>query len=142
MKKIKITYWTSTILISVFMTYSAYSYLTEPAIAEAFRYMGFPSYFRIELAFAKIIGAIVLLLPLSRKIKEWAYAGFAIVFISAFISHTASGHPVSVSLMPVVFLAILVVSYLSFNKLELWRKEYGSTKLMVHPHHESSMLTH
>ena len=141
MKKIKIFYWTSTILISVFMTYSAYSYLTDPAIAEGFRYMGFPSYFRVELAFAKFIGAIVLLLPLTRKIKEWAYAGFAIVFISAFISHSVSGHPLPATLMPLIFLALLVVSYISFNKLELLKNGEDS-KIIVRPRQETSILTH
>lgn len=99
------------------MIFSAYSYVTDPAIAEAFTYMGFPSFFRIELAFAKLIGAIVLILPLTRKIKEWTYAGFAIVFISAFISHSVSGHPFSASLMPLIFLALLIVSYVTFNNL-------------------------
>src|SRR5690349_7654480 len=104
--------------------------------------MGFPSYFRVELAFAKLIGALVLLLPLTRKIKEWAYAGFAIVFISAFISHAVSGHPFSASLMPLIFIGLLVVSYFNFNKLELLKMQSEPTKIIAHPPHETGILSH
>jgi len=58
------------------MTYSAYAYLTQPAMAEGFRHLGFPDYFRVELGIAKLLGAIVLLAPLATRLMEWAYAGF------------------------------------------------------------------
>lgn len=118
MKATKITYWISTGIVSLMMTYSAIMYLTNPAIAEGFKLMGFASYFRIELAIAKIIGAIILLAPVFPRIKEWAYAGFTIVFISAFIAHTAMGDPFSARLMPIIFLAILVTSYVMHLKLQ------------------------
>jgi hypothetical protein len=111
MKAIKITYWTTTSIVSLMMIYSTYAYLTQAAIAQGFTHLGFPSYFRVELAIAKLIGAIVLLTPLTSKIKEWAYAGFAITFVSAFIAHSASGDPVAMRAMPVVFLTLLVISY-------------------------------
>jgi len=117
MKANKIIYWTATIIVSVMMVFSAYSYLSNPAMNQAFQHLGFPGYFRVELALAKLIGAIVLLAPVAARVKEWAYAGFAISFISAFISHTASGDPVNYRMMPVIFLAILVTSYISWNKL-------------------------
>jgi putative copper export protein len=116
MKALKITYWVTTAIVAIMMTYSAYAYLTQPAIAQAFIHLGFPSYFRVELAVAKLIGAILILTPLSSRVKEWAYAGFAFTFISAFIAHTASGDPVSVRTMPVVFLAVLAVSYYTWYK--------------------------
>jgi uncharacterized membrane protein YphA (DoxX/SURF4 family) len=117
MKTLKITYWVTTSIIALMMAYSTYAYLTQPAVAQAFVHLGFPSYFRIELAIAKLIGAVLILTPLSSKIKEWAYAGFTITFISAFIAHTASGDPVSARAMPVIFLALLAVSYYTYNKL-------------------------
>ncbi len=116
MKAIKITYWVTTSILALMMIYSAYAYLTQAAMAQGFTHLGFPSYFRIELAIAKLIGAILILTPLSPRVKEWAYAGFAITFISAFIAHTASGDPVSVRIMPVVFLAVLAVSYYTWRK--------------------------
>ena len=116
MKAIKISYWISTSVLALMMIYSAYAYLTQPAIAQGFIHLGFPSYFRVELAIAKLIGAIIILTPLSSRIKEWAYAGFVITFISAFIAHTASGDPVSVRIMPLIFLAITVISYYTWSK--------------------------
>ncbi len=116
MKAMKIMYWISTGLLSVMMLFSAYAYITQPQMAQGFAHLGFPGYFRIELAIAKVIGIAVLLLPVSAKVKEWAYAGFGITFISAFIAHSASGDPVSMRIMPVIALALLSVSYILENK--------------------------
>ncbi|HKG07942.1 MAG TPA: DoxX family protein [Pedobacter sp.] len=116
MKTIKITYWASTAIVALMMTYSAYAYLTEPMMKQAFQHLGFPDYFRVELAVAKIIGAILLIAPVAQRFKEWAYAGFGITFISAFTAHTMSGDPISARIMPVVFLILLIVSYFSFRK--------------------------
>jgi uncharacterized membrane protein YphA (DoxX/SURF4 family) len=116
MKALKITYWTTTVIVALMMVYSAYAYLTQAAILQAFQHLGFPNYFRIELAVAKLIGAVLLLIPLTARIKEWAYAGFAFTFISAFIAHTASGDPAANRIMPIIFLAILTVSYITFHK--------------------------
>lgn len=117
MKTIKISYWITTGIVSVMMLFSAFMYLTNKEMAQGFQHLGFPDYFRVELAIAKIIGVIVLLAPLSSRVKEWAYAGFIICFISAFIAHTASGDPVSAKIGPVVFLALLVTSYVLYHKM-------------------------
>ena len=88
---IKITYWTTTGIFSVMMLASAVMYFTMPAMDETFEHLGFPAYFRIELGVFKIAGAAALLLPVSPRSKEWAYAGFFITLVSAFIAHSASG---------------------------------------------------
>ena len=117
MKTTKITYWAATAIVSLMMTYSGYMYLTSPEIAQAFHHLGFPDYFRVELAIAKLIGAVLLLAPVGARIKEWVYAGFGITFISAFIAHTASGDPISFRAMTVIFLLLLVGSYITNHKL-------------------------
>jgi hypothetical protein len=116
MKGIKITYWATTALIALMMTYSAYAYLTQDAMAQAFQHLGYPGYFRIELAIAKLLGVVLLLAPVPARVKEWTYAGFIITFISAFIAHSASGDPAAVRMMPVIFLVLLIVSYITFHK--------------------------
>ena len=116
MKGIKITYWAATGILALMMIFSAYAYFTDPAVAQGFQHLGFPAYFRIELGIAKLIGAILLLAPVSARIKEWTYAGFAICFISAFIAHTVSGDPVSNRMAPLIFLAVLVTSYVMYQK--------------------------
>jgi hypothetical protein len=118
MKTIKMTYWTATAIVALMMIYSAYAYLTNPLVQQAFVHLGYPSYFRVELAIAKLIGAVALIGPVPARIKEWAYAGFGITFISALIAHTAAGDPVSARMMPVIFLGVLMISYWAHNKMK------------------------
>ncbi|RDC56561.1 DoxX family protein [Pedobacter chinensis] len=116
MKKNKIIYWTATILMLLSGVSTAPMYFTNPMFIESFHHLGFPDYFRIELGVFKIIGAIVLLLPMiPAKFKEWSYVGFAIAFISAFIAHSVvDSFPASI--FPLIPLAFLVVSYIYFHK--------------------------
>ena len=44
---------------------------------EASTRLGFTDYFRVELAWAKLLGAVLLLAPVPARLKEWAYAAFA-----------------------------------------------------------------
>ena len=118
MKALKITYWITTAIVALMMTYSAYAYLTQPAMTQAFSHLGYPGYFRVELALAKLAGAVLLLIPLKSLIKEWVYAGFTFTFISAFIAHSASGDPVNYRVMPVIFLVFLAASYITWHKVK------------------------
>jgi hypothetical protein len=45
----------------------------------------------MELALAKLVAIVVLLAPVPARLKEWAYAGFAITLVSALIAHLAVG---------------------------------------------------
>ena len=122
MKKKKIIYWTATGITGAMMLFSAFGYLTSEEMKAAFVHLGFPNYFRIELAIAKIIGAVILLTPFNNKeIKDMAYVGFAITFISAFIAHESSGDPILVAILPLIFLSILVVSFIYNSKLFNYR---------------------
>lgn len=118
MKTQKITYWATTGLVALMMTYSAYAYLTDATMKQGFVHLGFPDYFRVELAIAKLLGVFVLLAPVPARLKEWAYAGFVINFISAFIAHVASGDPIGNSMAPLVFLGLLLASYFTYHKLQ------------------------
>ena len=73
------------------MGFTAYAQLSLPQVAEAFTHMGFPAYFRVELAWAKLAAIAVLLAPVPSRLKEWAYAGFAITLGSALIAHLSVG---------------------------------------------------
>ena len=117
MKTTKIIYWVATVILSLMMLFSAYSYFTNPDIKQAFVHLGFPDYFRVELAIAKILGAVLLLAPVTARFKEWAYVGFAIVFVSAFIAHLSSADAANMVAMPLVLLTILATSYIAWHKL-------------------------
>jgi len=130
MKRTKITYWISTSIVALMMTFSAYSYLTKPEIAAGFHHLGYPDYFRVELAIAKLIGAILLLAPVPARLKEWTYSGFTIVFISAFIAHTASGDPLNYRIMPIAVLSILILSYATYHRSKTIAQHTSTTQLL------------
>ena len=90
-KVISSAYWTVTALFCLQMGFTAYAQLRLPQVAEAFVHLGFPGYFRVELSWAKFLGVLLLLAPVSPRLKEWAYAGFAINLASALIAHLAVG---------------------------------------------------
>jgi hypothetical protein len=83
-------FWIFTALFCLEMIFTAYyELLVLPQAAEAFTRLGFPAAsFRVELSWAKVAGVAALLVPMvPARLKEWAYAGFAINLISALIAH-------------------------------------------------------
>ena len=88
---IVIGFWTVTALFCLQIAFTAYAQLRLPQVAEAFAHLGFPDYFRVELALAKLLGVVLLLAPVPARLKEWAYAGFAITLGSALIAHFSVG---------------------------------------------------
>ena len=86
-----IGFWILTALFCLQIGFTAYAQLRLPQVAEAFTRLGFPDYFRVELALAKLLGVVLLLAPVPARLKEWAYAGFAITLGSALIAHFAMG---------------------------------------------------
>jgi len=86
-----IAFWTVTALLCLQLSFTAYAQLRLPQVAEAFTHLGFPAYFRVELSWAKLLGVALLLAPVPARLKEWAYAGFAINLGSALIAHLSVG---------------------------------------------------
>jgi hypothetical protein len=85
-------FWVSTALFALQISFTAYAQLRLPQVAAAFAHLGFPAYFRVELSWAKFLGVAALLVPMvPARLKEWAYAGFAITLVSALIAHFAVG---------------------------------------------------
>jgi hypothetical protein len=116
MKKQKTIYWVSTILAMLTGASTAFMYFTSPKFIEGYRHLGFPDFFRIELGIAKIIGMFIIIIPMAPvRIKEWAYVGFGITFISGFIAHTVVDG-IQIGLIPLLPLIFLVVSYIYFHK--------------------------
>jgi hypothetical protein len=90
-KAVTIGYWIFTALFCLQLGFTAYAQLRLPQVAEMFTHLGFPDYFRVELSWAKLLGVAVLLAPGLARLKEWAYAGFAITLASALFAHFALG---------------------------------------------------
>lgn len=85
---------------------------------EGTQHLGLPMWFHWELSIGKFIGGLILILPFfPKRIKEWAYVAFGIDFISAFIAIIAVDGASGMWYSPVIFIIILIVSYISFHKL-------------------------
>lgn len=118
MQKDKIIFWVTTTLIFLFEgVMPALTGHTEMA-KEGIRHLGYPEYFGTMLVVFKVLGTLVLMFPqIPARIKEWAYAGFAIDFIAACISLIAVDGVSGMSFFPLIPLVILIVSYIYFHKI-------------------------
>jgi len=118
MKTTKMIYWISTGLVVAGMVMSFFNYLFNPVMVAGYAHIGFPDWFRVELGIAKLLGALALGIPaVPARVKEWAYACFFVNFFSAFLAHYFAGDPLVNQLAPILLLGVLVVSYLSREKL-------------------------
>jgi hypothetical protein len=112
MKKIKITYWITTVLFAGFMIFSAVPSIIGSADAVQFiMHLGYPEYFIPFLGVAKVLGSIAILVPAFRKIKEWAYAGLFFDLMAAVYSVVAVDGFNSGILFIVVLMAVAITSY-------------------------------
>jgi hypothetical protein len=118
MKKEKIIFWVATIIIFLFEgVMPALTSQTELA-KEGIRHLGYPEYFGNVLVIFKILGVLALVIPqVPKRIKEWAYAGFAFDFIFAFISHWVVDGINFLTFFPLIIMGILAVSYIYWNKI-------------------------
>ncbi len=122
MKTTKIIFWTTTILIFLFEgVMPALTSQTELA-KEGIKHLGYPEYFGNALVVFKILGVLALIIPqVPGRIKEWAYAGFAFDFIFASISHFAVDGIGFQGFFPLIVLAILIVSYVTYHKIQRYK---------------------
>jgi DoxX-like family len=92
-KTTNLIYWISTIIFAALMIFSAAGGIqpSQQAIQLIHDALGYPVYFIQYISIAKLIGAIVILIPrLNRSVKEWAYAGLFFDLAGAIYSGIAS----------------------------------------------------
>ena len=127
--KAKITvYWIVTALFCLQIGFTAYAQLRLPQVAEAFTHLGFPAYFRVELSLAKFLGLVLLLAPVPARLKEWAYAGFAIDLASALIAHLSVGDGPEAWGWAVATGVLWGLSYFFWRRLEATASSRGGAK--------------
>jgi DoxX-like family len=125
-KATTIVYWIVTALFCLQMSFTAYAELRLPQVAAAFTHLGFPAYFRIELSWAKVLGVVLLLAPVPARLKEWAYAGFAINLASALIAHFSVGDGPEAWGWAAATSVLWGLSYFFWRRLQATRvKEHG-----------------
>lgn len=118
MRRNKIIYWIFTGIIFAFDSLiPALTSNTQVAIDSIHR-LGFPDYFRVELTIFKVLGGLALILPIvPRRVREWAYAGFAINFISASVANWVVYGFGAFAVLPLVLVIMLVVSYVTYSRI-------------------------
>ena len=117
-KTTTIVFWIVTVLFCLQMSFTAYAQLRLPQVAEAFTHFGFPAYFRVELSWAKLLGVALMLAPVPARLKEWAYAGFAINLASALIAHLSVGDGPEAWGWAAATGALWVLSYVFWRRLQ------------------------
>ncbi|MEO8307057.1 MAG: DoxX family protein [Pseudomonadota bacterium] len=115
--KLNIFYWIATGLFAAFLLMDGVlGLMHEKTGLEVMNHLGYPAYLMSILGGFKSAGAIAILQSRYNILKEWAFAGFWISCIGAFMSRLFSGDNVGLLLFPLVFLAISLIPYM------LWKK--------------------
>lgn len=101
--------------------------------------LGYPTYFIPFTGWAKLMGAIVLLIPGYGRIKEWAYAGLFFDLIAAIYSGIAVAHTFDPLML--TLLIWFVPGILSYN---YWHKKIklDSTKKVVLGNNKEAALSY
>jgi hypothetical protein len=118
LKAITVIYWIVTVLFCLQLSFTAYAQLRLPQVAEMFTHLGFPAYFRVELSWAKLLGVVLILAPVPARLKEWAYAGFAITLVSGLIAHFSVGDGAEVWGWAAATLVLWLLSYYLWLRLQ------------------------
>jgi len=118
MKKINTIYWILTGLIAAFMAFSAIPdiMMVPDAIELVSNHLGYPEYFLAYIGVAKLLGAIVLVVPGYPRLKEWAYAGLFFDLFSAAYSMISVHDPIEGVLFFPIPIGILFASYIYHHK--------------------------
>jgi len=111
-------YWVFTGLFSALMLASAIpDILVDPvAVKGMHEGLGYPVYLIPFVGTAKLLGVLAILLPVNRRLKEWAYAGLFIDLIGATYSIIAVGSPAANYLFMVLPLTIAALSYAFYQR--------------------------
>ena len=116
MKTYKITYWSTTGLLSLMLIMSSGMYVfNNEAVQETFKILGYPTYLIYPLVAAKLSAVAILLSQKGSKIKEWVYAALFFEFVLAFFAHVMTGDGDQIG--AVIAIALLLISYVSGKKI-------------------------
>ncbi|QKJ32112.1 DoxX family protein [Mucilaginibacter mali] len=118
-KTIKTTYWILLILLCAFTTFDGIGGVTkQQAGVDVLNHLGYPIYLMPLFGVLKLLGVFALLQPWYQGIKEWVFAGLAFTFIGAAVSHICAHDTVVETIMPLIFLAYLLVTRSFWLKYE------------------------
>ena len=107
-----VAYWITTVLGPASFVIGGVLNLNQAEQAVVtLQHLGYPPYFAFILGTGKLLGALAIVLPTPRWIKEWAYAGFFFNLPAAAFSRAAVGDSTADVVAPLVFLALVLASW-------------------------------
>lgn len=115
-KTTKILFWVFNALFAAAMVFSSVgSIASEPNTVMFIRdLLGYPEYIIPLTGWLKIVGCIILLLPIRSRIKEWAYAGLCIdLFLALYSIGVTMGF--SIESWPMVVYVLLAAGAYYFH---------------------------
>jgi uncharacterized membrane protein len=112
-KRNLIIYWTATGLLAFGMLGSGLAQIFHAKeMVDLVVPLGYPLYFLYIIGFWKVLGAITVVIPGFKLVKEWAYAGLFFVMTGAFASHLLSGdHSVKGLIGPFFQTVFIILSW-------------------------------
>jgi hypothetical protein len=118
MKRIKTFYWIFTGLMLLLMLFSGISGLAIPDQSNRLivGHLGYPQYFVPLISLAKVVGAVVILVPGFPRVKEWVYAGFVFDLGMAAYSCIAVGDPIANTWFILLGLVLIFGSYIFYHR--------------------------
>jgi hypothetical protein len=112
MKGRSIAYWICTVVIALAIgSGGAAQALRMQQNVEGMKALGYPLHFIVELGVWKVLGALTLLAPGLRLVKEWAYAGIFFDLSGAVVTAAANGSAAFHVIAPLVLIGLLVASW-------------------------------
>lgn len=137
-KTIKILYWTFNGLFALAMLFTCYDSIMvssdqvvqpgsdgtgpgEQSIAFIHGMLGYPVYVIPFTAWMKVIGCLIILLPIRSRIKEWAYAGLSLDLLLALYSiiMALGVFPETVIMMSIYIILAATAYFFHIKKQEL-----------------------
>lgn len=85
--------------------------LRVPQNVEGMMALGYPLHFIVLLGVWKVLGALTLLAPRLRLVKEWAYAGIFIDLSGAAVASAANASGAFHVVAPIVLIGFLAASW-------------------------------
>jgi hypothetical protein len=112
MKGKTILYWTCTVIIALTIGGGGVAMaLRVPQNVQGMEALGYPLHFIVELGIWKVLGALTLLAPGLKLVKEWAYAGIFFDLVGAAVTAAANGSEAFHVIAPLILIGILVASW-------------------------------
>jgi hypothetical protein len=112
MKRKVIAYWICTVFIALCIgSGGAAQAFRVPQNVQGMTALGYPLHFIVLLGVWKVLGALTLLAPRLRLVKEWAYAGIFIDLSGAVVGSAANAGGAFHVVAPIVLIGILAASW-------------------------------